>query len=301
MQTKRQIQQLLASASVRPNKRLGQHFLIDLNLMRLLLNSANINTNDIVLEVGCGTGSLTSELIERAGFVIAVELDSTLAQIAESCLENKGNVEFINTDILKNKHTISNIVTDKLQSAQKKCKGRILLVANLPYNVASPVMMNMVTGPLVADAMYVTVQKEVAERMTALPGSGHYGTLSIFLNAVGDVKILRILKPTVFWPKPEVDSAMVAFVRNREKFSRIESMEVLSDTVNLFMGHRRKTLIACSRLAVGKLVKINDNESLCWPEIFEQCGIDSSQRPEQLSSENYIVVANQCCRALEMD
>ncbi len=287
MQTKRQIQQLLASAGASPRKRLGQHFLIDLNLMRLLVDSANITNNDIVLEVGCGTGSLTEALIEKAGMVIAVELDRTLAEIAQSRLANAENIELINTDILENKNTLNRTVTKALESARKKNQGRVLLVANLPYNAASPTILNLVTGPMVADAMYVTVQKEVADRMTAGPASSDYGSLSIFLAAAGDVKTLRILKPTVFWPQPQVDSAMVKFVRDQEKLKHIENMEFFSQAVHLFMGHRRKTLIACSKLACGKLAKINN-----WPEIFERCSIDPKQRPENLGADEYIAIAN---------
>jgi len=278
---------LLASAGVHPNKRLGQHFLIDLNLMRLLADSANINNNDIVLEVGCGTGSLTEALIEKAGMVIAVELDRKLAEITKSRLANVENIELINTDILESKNTLSHIVTNALESARKKYHGRILLVANLPYNAASPTMLNLLTGPITAGAMYVTVQKEVADRMTAVPASSDYGTLSIFLSAAGDVKTIRVLKPTVFWPQPLVDSAMVSFVHDQAKLRRIENMELFSQTVHLFMGHRRKTLMACSKLARGKLAKIDN-----WPEIFERCSINPAQRPEQLGAEDYIAIAN---------
>jgi len=287
MQTKRQIQQLLESAGVSPQKRLGQHFLIDLNLMRLLVDSANINSNDIVLEVGCGTGSLTEALARRAGIVIAVEIDSTLAEIAKSELKNFDNIQIINTDILRNKSTISRIVTNAMTLAREKCPGRILLVANLPYNVASPVMLNLLTGPVVADVMYVTVQKQVADRMTAAPGSRDYGTLSIHLSATGDVKTIRVLRPTVFWPAPQVHSAMVNFVRSKDKIGRILDMELLIDIVNLFMGHRRKMLKACTRFARGKLASIAN-----WPEIFQQCSIDPMQRPEQLWPQNYIAIAN---------
>ena len=292
MQTKRQIQQLLVSAGVRPNKRLGQHFLIDLNLMRLLVDSANINNNDIVLEVGCGTGSLTEALIEKAGMVIAVELDRKLAEITKNRLANVENIELINTDILENKNTLSHAVTNAMESARKKYHGRILLVANLPYNVASLTMLNLITGPITADAMYITVQKEVADRMTALPASSDYGTLSIFLSAAGDVKTIRILKPTVFWPQPQVDSAMVSFVRDQAKLRRIENMEIFSQTVHLFMGHRRKTLIACSKLARSKLTKIDNTEGINWPQIFERCSINPKERPEKLGAEDYIAIAN---------
>ena len=287
MQTKLQIRALLSSAGVFPNKRLGQHFLIDLNLMRLLVDSANIQKDDVVLEVGCGTGSMTEALAEKAGSLIAVELDRNLSEIAEKQLVTSENIEIINADILESKNALSQTVIKALDLAGRKCPGRMLLVANLPYSAASPVIMNFITGPTIADGMYVTVQKEVADRMTAAPASSDYGILSIFLAAAGDVKTIRTLKPTVFWPRPQVDSAMVCFVRNRAKSDRIENIELFSETVHLFMGHRRKTLLSCSKLARGKLAKITD-----WPEIFEKCSICPTKRPETLSHEDYIAIAN---------
>ncbi len=289
MQTKQQIQQLLSSSGLRPNKRLGQYFLIDLNLMEKLVDSADIGSDDIVLEVGCGTGSLTEALAQRAGKVIAVEVDGRLAEITKRQLAKAENVAVINADILKNKNTISDTVREAIEPAREKYPGRFLLVANLPYNVASPVMLNLVTGPTIADSMYVTIQKEVAERMTAAAGGKDYGILSILLSATGDVKTERVLRPTVFWPQPQVDSAMVSFVRKKEKVSRIKNMEVFSEAVNLFMRHRRKMLKACTKLAAGKLTKIHS-----WPKIFEQCCIDPRHRPEQLPPEDYIAIANLC-------
>ena len=289
MQTKQQIQQLLASAGVFPNKRHGQNFLIDLNLMRLLINRANIKKCDCVLEVGCGTGSLTEAIAEFAGACVVAEIDSTLAEIAKGQLAEKENVQIINADVLKNKNTINPAVIDAIALARENCDGRFMLVANLPYNVASAVMMNLITGGTVADSMFVTVQKEVADRMVAKSGSKSYGTLSIFLSAVGEVKIERVLKPVVFWPQPQIDSAMVSFIRSQEKASRIKDIKMLVRVVNLFMGHRRKMLKACIKHAPDKLVKIDD-----WMQIFEQCSIDPHVRPEQLSTEDYIAMANLC-------
>lgn len=286
MQTKRQIQQLLVSAGVRPNKQLGQHFLIDLNLMRLLVDSAGITADDVVLEVGCGTGSLTEGLAERAGKVVSVELDRTLAQIAKTQLAKAPNVEIINADALETKNIISPAVTEALASAQADRSGRTLLVANLPYNIASPLMLNLAAD---VDAMYVTVQKEVAERMTAKTGGGDYGTLSIFLAAMGDVAKIRLLKPSVFWPQPQVDSAMVAYVHDEAKSGRIRDMKIFGEIVRLFMGHRRKTLSACTRLAAGRLTAIDN-----WPEILDKCSVDPAKRPEQLCPEDYIAIANLC-------
>jgi 16S rRNA (adenine1518-N6/adenine1519-N6)-dimethyltransferase len=294
MQTKQQIQQLLASAGVSATKQLGQHFLIDLNLMRLLVDSANIDHNDIVLEVGAGTGSLTQALTEKAGYVLAVEVDPGLAKIAKTQLTKAKNIEIINTDILESKNTLSRTVIDAIQQARKEYPGRLLLVANLPYNVACPAMLNLVKGPTVADGMFVTVQKEVADRMTAQPESSNYGILSIYLAATGDVKIERVLKPMVFWPAPQVDSAMVSFIRKKDKASRIQNIEIFSEVVSLFMGHRRKMLKSASKLATDKLAEIDN-----WSEIFKQCSIDSTCRPEQLPPKDYIAITNLCHKFLK--
>ena len=286
MQTKQQIRQLLLSAGISPNKRLGQHFLIDLNLMRLLVDSANIQKDDIVLEVGCGTGSLTEALVAAAGWTIAVELDRKLAEIAQKQLASATSFELVNADILQSKNRTNPAVTGALARAREKCTGRVLLVANLPYSVASAVMINLLADPATVDRMYVTVQKEVADRMTAQPGTGDYGILSILLGATGEVGAIRRLKPTVFWPQPQVDSAMVSFVRNRAKCDRIEDMRLLTEIVHLFMGHRRKSIASCCRLAGGRLGRIDD-----WADIFERCRIDPAQRPEKLGADDYVAIA----------
>jgi 16S rRNA (adenine1518-N6/adenine1519-N6)-dimethyltransferase len=289
MQTKRQIQQLLTSEGLVPNKRLGQNFLIDLNLMKLLIDYANIDRDDIVLEVGCGTGSLTEGLAQKNAKIIAVEADPALAKIAKRQLETQNNVEIINADILENKNTINPSVTEAINSARKQYRGRFLLVANLPYNVASPVMLNLVKAALSVNAMYVTVQKEVAERMTAEPGNKHYGTLSIFLSATGRVRIERVLKPTVFWPAPQVDSAMVSFDAKEDKINRIKNIRLFSEIISLFMQHRRKMVKTCTKFATGRLAKITD-----FSEIFERAGINPNKRPDQLSPQDYIEIANEC-------
>jgi len=300
MQTKRQIQELLSSAGVAPNRRLGQHFLVDLNLMRLLVDSAQIGPRDIVLEVGAGTGSLAEALAERAGQVVSVELDPTLAGIAQSRLASAGNVRLLKTDVLSNKGTIAPPVVEALARARKKIgeigsiehmegEARVLLVSNLPYDVASPLMINLAKGPVTVDAMCVTVQKEVAERMAARTGSKDYGTLSIFLQATGEIEMLRTLPPSAFWPPPQVDSAIVRYVRNREKSLQILDMGIFGAVVGLFIGHRRKMLRACAKKAPPNLGGRDT-----WRKIFEQLGIDPTARPEGISPEQYVRMANLC-------
>jgi 16S rRNA (adenine1518-N6/adenine1519-N6)-dimethyltransferase len=308
MQTKRQIQELLLSAGVSPNRRLGQHFLVDLNLMRLLVDSAQIGPRDVVLEIGTGTGSLTEALGQRAGHVVTVELDRTLAGIAQSQLAGAENVQIVNGDVLSGKGTIHPAVAAAVMRAQTRLRGRVLLVSNLPYDVASSVMINLVKGPLTADAMFVTVQKEVAERMTARPGCRDYGTLSIFLQATGEVEMVRRLKPSVFWPPPGVDSAMVRYARDKGKSQRILDMDLFGRVVGLLIGHRRKMLRACIKEAppelggracrghpardsrAGRPRHKGDRD--LWLKVFEQHAIDSTRRPEELSPEQYVDLAN---------
>jgi 16S rRNA (adenine1518-N6/adenine1519-N6)-dimethyltransferase len=289
MQTKTDIQRLLAGAGVEPNKRLGQHFLIDLNLMEFLLTNAAITKNDIVLEVGTGTGSLTSELVKRAGKVIAVECDDVLAEVTKQHLRNAENLEIVIADVLENKNTINREVIGKLLQAKEEFFGRVLLVANLPYNVASSVMLNLLDGPVVADEMVVTVQKEVAQRMAAAPGSEDYGILSIFLSAMGQCRVLRKLTPKVFWPVPQVDSAMVRFDRDQKKADEIHNVQLFKQVVDLFMGHRRKMMRACVKYADGKLANIHN-----WEDIFTRAFVEPHHRPEELSAVDYIAIANLC-------
>jgi len=294
MQTKQQIRQLLASYAIKPNKRLGQHFLIDLNLMQKLVETAQIKSDDVILEVGCGTGSLTEELAKHADYVLAVELDKTLANIANEQLGECKNVEILCADILQNKNKINPVIIDKIKSARKKHSGRFLLVANLPYNIASPLMGNLVTGPLVADAMYVTVQKEVADRIAAGPGTKDYGTLSILLSATGDVKKFRTLKPSVFWPAPKVNSVMVSHIRKEDRAGKIKDIRLLTELVALFMQHKRKTLLSCTKFAAGKLAKIDN-----WPALFAASQINPKNRPAQITPAQYMTLANNCLKLLE--
>lgn len=294
MQTKRHIERLLAAAGVTPNKRLGQNFLIDLNLMRLLIGAAHIRSDDVVLEVGCGTGSFTQGLAEVAGEVIAVELDKQLAAIAGEQLKSAPNVTIINADILENKNTICREVAAAVEEARVRLGGRFRLVANLPYNVAAPVMMNLTTGSLVADSMCVTVQKEVGDRMVATPGSGNYGVLSVLMAAMGKPQVMRRLKPSVFWPRPEVESVMVRFRRQSQKAERIHDVGLFKEVVNLFMGHRRKMLQACVKFVAGRLSEVQD-----WHDVFARAFVEPHRRGEELSADEFISIANLCNEQLQ--
>jgi len=164
-----------------------------------------------------------------------------------------------------------------------------LLVSNLPYVAGTPLMLNLITGQTVVDAMFVTVQKEVADRMNAQPGTKDYGILSIILSATGNIKYIRTLKPTVFWPQPQVDSALVSYVRDAEKIKQIKSIEMLGKIAGAFLRYRRKMLKGCCKLITDELGKIDN-----WPEIFSRCGVDPESRPDHLTPEQFVSLANLC-------
>jgi len=289
MQTKQDIERLLAGAGTHPKHRLGQNFLIDLNLMRLLIQTAHLNEQDVVLEVGTGTGSFTQGIAEQCGRLITVEFDTTLFNVAQTQLNTFDNITAFNMDILENKNTIQKEVLDAVQNARNEFGGRFLLVANLPYNVGSSVMANLISGPVVADGMFVTIQKEVADRMAAAPGRADYGTLSILMAATGTVRLLRKLPGSVFWPRPQVESAMVSFERDPEKVRQIHDMQTFREIISLFMSHRRKMLKACAKFAAGNLEKVRH-----WAEIFEEAVVDPHKRPEELTPKQYVNIANLC-------
>jgi 16S rRNA (adenine1518-N6/adenine1519-N6)-dimethyltransferase len=295
MQTKTTIQQLLESSGVRPNKRLGQHFLIDLNLIRLFLEEADIQPEDLILEIGPGSGSLTEELAARAKYVIAVEYDKILAQITAARLNELKieNVELINLDALQNQNAFAPVVVEALNRAAEKTKGRLMLVANLPYDIAAAVVMNLITGPVTAEQMYVTVQLEVAQRMTAPPGSKDYGTISIMMEATGCAKIFHKLGTNVFWPKPAVSSAMVKYIRSEDKINNIKDISLLSELIALLMGHRRKMIKASTKMAQDRLKNIKN-----WLQIFQETNINPAARPEKLSSNDFVKLANACAERI---
>ena len=280
--TKQQIQGFLEEAGIRPRHRWGQNFLIDLNLMRILAVSAGLQEDEAVLEVGCGTGSLTGLLAERAGAVVAVEIDPYLAGIARRELAEYENVVVVEGDVLERKSRLNPVVLAALAAAWGEAKRDFKLVSNLPYQAASVLQVNLLVGGPRPAGMWVTVQREVAERMIAGPGVKAYGLLSILLQVTGEVKRLRRLGPEVFWPRPKVQSAMIEWRRDEEKIRRAGDVEQVKAVVDMLLGNRRKTIRNCLERAEGAGISVDD---------LERLGIDPEERGERLGPEAYVQLA----------
>jgi 16S rRNA (adenine1518-N6/adenine1519-N6)-dimethyltransferase len=267
-----------AEAGIRPNTKHGQNFLIDLNLVELLARTADIGPEDVVLEVGTGTGSLTCMLASAAASVVTVEIDAQLHQLAAESLIDFDNVIMLHQDALKNKNHFHPVVLDTLRGELDAVSGRRLkLAANLPYNIATPIVSNLLKTDLAPVSMTVTIQKELADRMIARPRTKDYSALSIWMQSQCDIQVVRFLPPTVFWPRPKVESAIVHIVPDAEKQSRIPDRHGFHSFVRSMFFHRRKFLRSELRSAFkGQLDKP------AVDRILEQQGLQPTCRSEEL-------------------
>lgn len=280
-QTATIVQQKLANAGIRPDARRGQNFLVDLNLLELLVHEADIQADDVVLEVGSGTGSLTSQLAQRAAAVVTVEVDSRLQQLANEALIDFDNVTMLRQDVLRNKNNIHVAVLEAIQDTmQAMSASRWKLAANLPYSIATPLISNLLEGPLVPHTMTVTIQKELADRIMARPSTKDYGALSVWVQTLCESRIVRILPPSVFWPRPKVHSAIIQIVPQPCRRVAFDDLKTFHGFVRSLFFHRRKfmrsVLVAALKPRLGK------------PDIdiiMEQMQLGPDSRSEQLTIE----------------
>lgn len=241
-QTQSYLRNLFESRGLRPKGKLGQNFLIDLNLLKVIVAAAELGPEDLVLEVGSGTGSLTAALAAEAGTVLGVELDPDFYHLARENTAAFANVLLLNADILESKHRINRQVLDTLRRMLSEKSRRLKLVANLPYVVATPVITNFLVSDLPFERMVVTIQWELAARLVAEPATKDYGSLSVLVQSLADPRILRRLPPQVFWPRPKVDSALVLIRPNAAKRAAIRDLPAFHSFVRDLYLHRRKNL-----------------------------------------------------------
>jgi 16S rRNA (adenine1518-N6/adenine1519-N6)-dimethyltransferase len=232
LQTKHDIQALLAGIGRRPVHRFGQNFMIDGNLLRLLLAAGQIKPDDLVIEVGPGTGSLTEEILAIGCRVVAVEIDRELSALLRQRLGHRPNFTLIEGDALDGKHAIN----PQLFAAISGVKG-VKLVANLPYQIASPLLIDLLIAGV--ELLAFTVQKEVAQRLAASAGADDYGPLSVIAQLLAKVEMLRTLPPQAFWPMPKIESAMVRLTRADQLGQEAAQFSRFLHSV---FAYRRKTL-----------------------------------------------------------
>jgi 16S rRNA (adenine1518-N6/adenine1519-N6)-dimethyltransferase len=270
------IREILAQRNFAPRKSLGQNFLVDGNILDKIANAAELDPSDRVLEIGPGLGALTAKLLERAGLVVAVEYDRGLYSILQEQFGEAANLRLNHQDFME-------FDLGRLSGAETASgTGRWKVVANLPYYITTPAIFKLVESEIAWAAMVFLVQKEVALRMTAEPGGKDYGALTVMLNYYGRVERVAPVPKTVFYPAPQVDSAIVR-IRPVADPEHRRLYPYLHRVVQAAFGQRRKTVLNALQSVAG------DKEA--GGAILESLGIDPGRRGETLDGEEFAALA----------
>jgi 16S rRNA (adenine1518-N6/adenine1519-N6)-dimethyltransferase len=258
-------------------KSLGQNFLVDGNILRNIIRAAAVSKDDTVVEIGAGIGTLTRALASTAGRVLAMEIDARLHPILDETIAQYNNVEIVAEDALK---------VDWSSFWEAYGLSRAKLVANLPYYITSPLLLNLFSQNAAFDSITVMVQREVAERFTAQPSTKAYGTLTVLAGYHSDVEICQSVPPTVFMPSPDVDSAIVKFTM-RPYVIEAADPALFWKVVKAGFGQRRKTLTNALSSILGDTIRKAELQ-----DVLRSCDISPQQRAETLSPQDFVVLAN---------
>lgn len=277
-QTQKDIRRLLASSGLAPRKRFGQHFLVDRNLMQQLVDAAELDRDDVALEVGPGTGSLTGLLAERAGLVLAVEIDEAIARVARDATAALPNVRWLLTDALESKSRLSSKLLTAVADATAGGR-RLKLVANLPYDIATPLVLNIVQGALPWSRMCFTVQKEVGDRLLAECGESAYGIASVLVTLLADARRVARVPRQAFWPSPKVESVMLRLDPPSASRPRPADPIAFGHFLRAFFQQRRKTI---ARIAADHA------DAAAMTRAMGTLQLDGKLRPENVPPDTWL-------------
>ena len=266
-------QELVKKYNFKFSKSLGQNFLIDDSVLSDIVNGAEVNEEDFVIEIGPGVGTLTAQLLNAAKKVVAIELDNDLIPILEGELGAHPNFTLIHNDALK-------VDLDEVMGDEKSVK----LVANLPYYVTTPIIVKLLKNKYNFKSLTIMIQKEVAERMAAEPNCKDYGSLSLLVQYYCKTKIIRKVPPTCFIPRPKVDSIVIRLDRLDEPAVEVKDENLMFEIIRNAFNMRRKTLWNCTKfLGLSK----EDTE-----RAFENANIDCKRRGETLTLEEFAALSD---------
>lgn len=278
------IRQLKDRHDFRLSKSLGQNFLTSQHVVEKIIEGSQIGPDDLVIEIGPGMGVLTAAAAPQCGKIIAVEIDSHLIPILEETLADYHNTEVVNQDVLK-------VDLNRLIEAEKSGEwSGIKIIGNLPYYITTPIIMKILEDGVKADSITIMLQKEVADRICAGPGSKTYGAISVAVQYYCTVHAVAAVSKEVFFPKPKVDSAVIRLDICRKKPVELCSEAVFFSVIKAGFGQRRKTLL---NALTGVCGKTKEEISL----VLGAVGIESSRRAETLSIEEFASLANEVCSA----
>ena len=274
---------IMEKYGIRTKKSFGQNFLTDLNVLKNIVEAADITANDNVIEIGPGIGALTEQLAQAAGEVLALEIDQDLIPVLKEVLSPYDNVKVINQDVLQ--ANLPELIKKEFKDPSRPIK----VVANLPYYITSPILMNLLASPVEWATICVMMQKEVAQRLTAKPGTKQYGALTLAIEYQMQAKIAFDVSRKVFVPAPNVDSAIVVLTPRPNPLAvQTFDKQKLFGFIRGCFAHRRKSLWNNLQSVIGKDPAVKEKMTA----ILTQLDISPQIRPEKLTLEQFIELAN---------
>lgn len=269
-----EVNKILKDCNFEFKKKFGQNFITDINLLNAIVDDAEISKDDEVLEIGVGSGTLTKVLAEKAKKVVGYEIDKSLFDVLSLTLKGYDNITINFKDFLK--------ATQEEINAQFNDSFKV--VANLPYYITTNIIFALVEKDFNVKSLTLMVQKEVADRLSAKPGTKDYGTITAELDSIGYVETKRIVNRNMFMPVPNVDSAVVSIKLDKKKFD-IKNLDFHRKVIRAAFSMRRKTLVNC----------LKSNFSLSQfqlEEVFKKLGFDKNIRGEALTTEQFVELSN---------
>jgi 16S rRNA (adenine1518-N6/adenine1519-N6)-dimethyltransferase len=268
------IKEVVYRYGVYPSKRKGQAFLVDRNIIRKIVDAAGIHPKDTVIEIGAGLGLMTKIIAQKAGRVVALEVDSHFCEILREQLADCTNVEIIEADVLK--YNFSEVVASKQNN-------KVRIIGNIPYNISTPILFHLLSFRNIIKDMIIMVQREVAARIMAQPGTKTYGIPSVIFSMFTEIYQVCSVSPESFYPVPKVHSSVLHFTYRSEPLYPLRSTDFFVNTIRKAFAKRRKTL----------LNNFFDLDlSLDADEVIRMAGIDPQRRAETVSAEEFAILSN---------
>lgn len=282
MNTFNKTKSILNKYNIKANKRFGQNFLIDDNILMDIINVSNITKEDLVIEIGPGLGNLTSYILDKAGYALLIEIDTNMINILNDRFVNYNNYTLINQDILKID------IDKKIKEIEEKLEvkfRKVKVVANLPYYITTPIIFKLLQDENRIDYITVMVQKEVAERMVAKSNTKDYGILTLMVKYLSNANIEFTVPKESFIPAPNVTSAIISLAKNKKY--QVENEKLFFELIHSSFAQRRKTMINSLTST-----KYNNFDKQSLNDIFEKLNIDKNTRAEQLEIEDFIKISD---------
>jgi len=282
------LKEILSRFNFRFHKGLGQNFLLDGNIIRKIITSANLSNDDVVVEIGPGAGTLTSVLARYVRKVIAVELDLRLLPILKETLDGIDNVDLVFEDALKVDY--DNLVKLKCKELPGYSQRSYKIISNLPYGITTPILMYLLRRKFNFSSLTLMVQREVSSRLISVPGSRDYGNLTAVVQYYTVPEVLFMVSRTVFYPRPEVESAVILLTKREAPLVEVPEEDLFFNLILCALGKRRKTIL--NTLSSGNLISGLNRQQ--WIEIIQSVGIDPGRRGETLSLKEFSDICWRC-------